>query len=138
MCCACCCFLQTREYFIAAEEEVWDYVPFGGEMCGGSKVNFSDNAKTFVQPGPDRVGNKYLKARYVEYTDATFTQKKVRGNGIQICRAGAGVITSAASVNALADLLCAYTAVQWFDVYLQVQWFDVFLQVQWQAVCSKA
>lgn len=57
---------------------MWDYVPFGGEMCGGSKVNFSDNAKTFVQPGPDRVGNKYLKARYVEYTDATFTQKKVR------------------------------------------------------------
>eukprot|EP00878_Enallax_costatus_P001155 GHUV01001296.1.p1 GENE.GHUV01001296.1~~GHUV01001296.1.p1 ORF type:complete len:885 (+),score=249.43 GHUV01001296.1:1539-4193(+) len=69
---------KTREYFIAAEEEVWDYVPFGGEMCGGSKVNFSDNAKTFLEPGPDRVGNKYLKARYVEYTDATFTQKKRR------------------------------------------------------------
>jgi hypothetical protein len=58
-------------------QEAWDYVPFGGEMCGGSKVNFSDNAKTFVEPGPDRIGAKYLKALYVEYTDATFTTRKV-------------------------------------------------------------
>jgi hypothetical protein len=71
---ACC---QTREYFIAAEEVVWDYAPFNGEMCGGSLVNFSDNAKTFVEAGPDRIGRKYIKALYVEYTDATFTQKKV-------------------------------------------------------------
>jgi hypothetical protein len=71
--------LQTREYFVAAVVEAWDYVPFGGEMCGGSKVNFSDNAKTFVEPGPDRIGNKYLKALYVEYTDATFKTRKVRG-----------------------------------------------------------
>jgi hypothetical protein len=71
--------VQTREYFVAAVVEAWDYVPFGGEMCGGSKVNFSDNAKTFVEPGPDRIGNKYLKALYVEYTDATFKTRKVRG-----------------------------------------------------------
>lgn len=69
--------MQTREYFIAAVPEVWDYVPFGGEMCGGSKVNFSDNAKTFVEAGPDRIGSKYLKALYVEYTDATFKTRKV-------------------------------------------------------------
>jgi hypothetical protein len=48
-------------------------------MCGGSLVNFTDNAKTFVEPGPDRIGRKYVKALYVEYTDATFKQKKVRG-----------------------------------------------------------
>jgi hypothetical protein len=48
-------------------------------MCGGSLVNFSDNAKTFVEPGPDRIGRKYVKALYVEYTDATFSQKKVCG-----------------------------------------------------------
>jgi hypothetical protein len=46
-------------------------------MCGGSKVNFSDNAKTFVEAGPDRIGAKYLKALYVEYTDASFTTRKV-------------------------------------------------------------
>lgn len=69
---------QTREYFIAAEEVLWDYAPFGGEMCGGSLVNFSDNAKTFVEAGPGKIGRKFVKALYVEYTDATFTQKKVR------------------------------------------------------------
>ncbi|WIA14174.1 hypothetical protein OEZ85_002716 [Tetradesmus obliquus] len=69
---------RTREYFIAAVPEVWDYVPFGGEMCGGSKVNFSDNAKTFVEAGPERIGSKYLKALYVEYTDATFKTRKRR------------------------------------------------------------
>eukprot|EP00775_Hariotina_reticulata_P011260 gene11260-11409_t len=69
---------KTREYFIAAVQDEWNYVPFGGEMCGASNVSFSDAAKTFVEPGPDRVGSKYIKALYKEYTDATFTQKKVR------------------------------------------------------------
>lgn len=68
---------QTREYFVAAEEVVWDYAPFNGEMCGGTLVPFSDNAKTFVEPGPDKIGRKYIKALYVEYTDATFKEKKV-------------------------------------------------------------
>eukprot|EP00879_Flechtneria_rotunda_P000261 GHRR01000344.1.p1 GENE.GHRR01000344.1~~GHRR01000344.1.p1 ORF type:complete len:1159 (+),score=375.53 GHRR01000344.1:116-3592(+) len=67
---------KTREYFIAADEVDWDYVPFGGEMCGGRNFNFSDNAKTFVEAGPDRIGPKYTKAQYVEYTDATFTERK--------------------------------------------------------------
>lgn len=70
--------LQTRTYYIAAEEKVWDYAPFGGEMCGGSLVNFSDSAATFLVPGKDRVGRKYLKALYVEYEDDTFTRPKVR------------------------------------------------------------
>lgn len=57
---------------------MWDYAPFNGEMCGGTLVPFSDNAKTFVEPGPDKIGRKYVKALYVEYTDATFKEKKVR------------------------------------------------------------
>ncbi|GBF99637.1 multicopper ferroxidase [Raphidocelis subcapitata] len=67
---------KTRNYYIAAVLEEWDYAPFGGEMCGATLVPFSDNAKTFLEPGPDRVGRKYMKARYVEFTDATFTRKK--------------------------------------------------------------
>lgn len=42
------------------------------------QVPFSDNAKTFVQPAAGRIGRKYLKARYVEFTDATFKTRKVR------------------------------------------------------------
>lgn len=70
---------------------MWDYAPFGGEMCGGSLVNFSDNAKTFVEPGPDRIGRKYVKALYVEYTDATFTQKKVGGRRLVCCGLGSSL-----------------------------------------------
>lgn len=82
-----CWLLQTREYFIAAEEVVWDYAPFNGEMCGGTLVPFSDNAKTFVEAGPDKIGRKYVKALFVEYTDATFKEKKVRGGlGFGGCR----------------------------------------------------
>jgi hypothetical protein len=69
--------LQERVYYIGAVEEVWDYAPFGGEMCGSTLVNFSDAAKTFVEPGPDRIGRKYIKALYREFTDDTFTERKV-------------------------------------------------------------
>jgi hypothetical protein len=33
-----------------------------------------------VQPAAGRIGRKYLKARYVEFTDDTFTRRKV-GSG---------------------------------------------------------
>jgi hypothetical protein len=42
-------------------------------------VPFANTSKTFVERAPDRIGRKYLKARYVEFTDATFTQRKVDG-----------------------------------------------------------
>jgi hypothetical protein len=79
--------LQTREYFIAAVQDEWDYVPVGGEMCGASNVSFSDAAKAFVERGPDRVGSKYIKALYREYNDATFTQRKVREESLQYMEA---------------------------------------------------
>jgi hephaestin len=76
---------------------VWDYAPFGGEMCGGSLVNFSDNAATFVQPGPDRIGRKYVKALYVEYTDGTFKEKKVLARARGRMGAAAGTACGSAS-----------------------------------------
>lgn len=68
---------KVRKYHIGAVREEWDYAPFGGEMCGSKLVPFSDNAKVFVERGPTRIGRKFLKARYVEFTDATFTKRKV-------------------------------------------------------------
>ncbi|KAI8463551.1 MAG: multicopper ferroxidase [Monoraphidium minutum] len=67
---------KVRDYYVGAVLEEWDYAPFGGEMCGGSLVNFSDTAKVFVEPAPGRIGRKYMKARYVEFTDATFKTRK--------------------------------------------------------------
>jgi hypothetical protein len=66
---------KVREHFIAAETVEWDYAPFGGEMCTGSLTNFSEGAATFLGDAPERLGRRYLKARYVAYTDDTFTRK---------------------------------------------------------------
>uniref|UniRef100_A0A3B4B1Y7 ferroxidase n=1 Tax=Periophthalmus magnuspinnatus TaxID=409849 RepID=A0A3B4B1Y7_9GOBI len=52
---------ETREIFIAAEEEVWDYAP-----------------TLYVSRGAQRIGSRYKKARYVEYTDNSFMTKMLR------------------------------------------------------------
>src|SRR6266705_808894 len=49
----------TREYFIAAEEVVWDFAPSGRNLVHGGPI-----------PKPYRT--KWKKARYVQYTDGTF------------------------------------------------------------------
>uniref|UniRef100_A0A672IYA0 ferroxidase n=1 Tax=Salarias fasciatus TaxID=181472 RepID=A0A672IYA0_SALFA len=54
---------ELRQYFIAAEEEVWDYAP---------------TVFIFCLLGPNRIGSRYKKVRYVEYIDDTFTTKKPR------------------------------------------------------------
>jgi hephaestin len=66
----------TRTYFIAADEVVWDYAPLGFNNITGQP--FDDVANVYVQNGPDRIGSKYLKALYREYTDGTFTHLKPR------------------------------------------------------------
>ncbi|XP_069009150.1 ceruloplasmin isoform X1 [Embiotoca jacksoni] len=60
---------ELRQYFIAAEEEVWDYAP---------TAPTSGEAEMFVKRGPNRIGSRYKKVRYVEYTDNTFTTKMLR------------------------------------------------------------
>uniref|UniRef100_A0A673CHY6 Ceruloplasmin n=1 Tax=Sphaeramia orbicularis TaxID=375764 RepID=A0A673CHY6_9TELE len=60
---------ETREYFIAAEEEVWDYAP---------TLPTDGEADIYVTRGPQRIGNRYKKVRYTEYTDNTFTTKMLR------------------------------------------------------------
>ena len=58
---------QTREYWIVAEDVLWDYAPsFPINLITGEP--FDDAANVFVQPGPDRIGHRYLKALYREYT----------------------------------------------------------------------
>jgi FtsP/CotA-like multicopper oxidase with cupredoxin domain len=70
---------KTRTYFIAAEEGPWDY-------CAGSKMDQMmhiplaehPHAATFTERGDTRIGCEYIKARYVRYTDASFTQRAER------------------------------------------------------------
>tara|TARA_Y100000588_G_scaffold201700_1_gene215294 strand:+ start:220 stop:1197 length:978 start_codon:yes stop_codon:yes gene_type:complete len=55
----------VRHYYIAAEDVKWDYAP--------TEQNLVMPAKNLGVWGEQRI---YKKTRYIEYTDATFTQKK--------------------------------------------------------------
>lgn len=71
-------FAQVRTYYLAAEEVLWDYAPSYpvNPMHGGE---FSVAEKAFVEGNQnDRIGHRYHKARYVEYTDAGYTRVKER------------------------------------------------------------
>ncbi|KAK4831511.1 hypothetical protein QYF61_018095 [Mycteria americana] len=69
---------HTRRYYIAAEEVLWNYGPDGYDKFTGQGLNAtgSESAIYFTQ-GTDRIGGQYWKVRYVEYTDATFSKKKI-------------------------------------------------------------
>jgi FtsP/CotA-like multicopper oxidase with cupredoxin domain len=65
---------QERNYFIAADEVEWNYAPGEVDLIKGEP--FDDDAKVFLERGPDRIGRIYRKAVYREYTDATFATRK--------------------------------------------------------------
>jgi manganese oxidase len=68
---------QVRTFYVAAEEVNWDYAPEGTNVITGDP--FGDDENVFVQQGDDRIGSTYKKALYREYTDASFTTKRDRG-----------------------------------------------------------
>lgn len=67
---------RVRTYYIAADEVVWDYAPHGKNMI--TNKPFDKLESQFTESGPHRIGPKYLKAIYREYTDATFRHLKPR------------------------------------------------------------
>uniref|UniRef100_A0A8C3IIM7 ferroxidase n=1 Tax=Chrysemys picta bellii TaxID=8478 RepID=A0A8C3IIM7_CHRPI len=64
-----------RTYYIAAEEVEWDYAPNKTWALSGKDASYG---KIFVSPGEDRIGSKYKKVVYREYTNGEFTEHKVR------------------------------------------------------------
>src|SRR5215207_7423425 len=68
--------VQTRHYYIAADEVAWNYAPSGINQITGEP--FGEDEDVFVARGRDRIGRVYLKALYREYTDAMFTTLKPR------------------------------------------------------------
>jgi len=66
-------FAVTRHYYIAAEEVTWDYAPSGHDLLAGRPI-----------PQPWGVRTKWPKARYIEYTDSTFTVRKPQPEWIGI------------------------------------------------------
>ncbi|KAG2453409.1 hypothetical protein HYH02_001632 [Chlamydomonas schloesseri] len=84
-----------RVYYIAAEEQLWDYVPLGADYCSDPPKPFTpdslgytylsgpwagSNTSTSAAAGANRsstptarLGSRLTKTLYVQYTDATFT-----------------------------------------------------------------
>jgi manganese oxidase len=67
---------KTRAYDIAADQVVWDYAPKGYNLITGDP--FGDVENTYVKRGYHRIGSRYIKSLYREYTDDTFTTLKPR------------------------------------------------------------
>ena len=59
------CLATTRHYYIAAEEGTWDYAPSGHNLLNGNVI-----------PQPWELKRQWLKTRFIEYTDGTFTTRK--------------------------------------------------------------
>lgn len=68
---------QTRTYFIAAEEVVWDYAPTGMNRAAGRPFQ-GDAEMLMAMPGPMSLGHIYKKTLFFEYTDDTFKTRKPR------------------------------------------------------------
>uniref|UniRef100_A0AAZ3RBS8 ferroxidase n=1 Tax=Oncorhynchus tshawytscha TaxID=74940 RepID=A0AAZ3RBS8_ONCTS len=59
-------------------EVLWDYAPSQVNHGTGKPLNTDGDSETFFQRGNDRIGGKYKKVQYKEYTDNTFTVQKER------------------------------------------------------------
>jgi hephaestin len=62
---------DTRTYYIAADRVAWDYAPSGKDLVTG--LPFDEEARVYMENGPDRIGHVHTKALYRAYTDASFT-----------------------------------------------------------------
>ena len=68
---------QTRMYFVAADEVVWDYAPTGIDQITGKP--FADGlAAAVMNRTATTLGRVMKKAIYREYTDASFLTLKAR------------------------------------------------------------
>lgn len=75
----------TRSYYMAAEKVLWDYAPLGGDACSSSLQPFNDEGlvRTENNASAGQIGSRRYRAIYVEYTDATFSVRKVRAPLLQ-------------------------------------------------------
>jgi FtsP/CotA-like multicopper oxidase with cupredoxin domain len=66
-----------RAYYIAADEVTWDYAPsYPNNPITGAP--FTQEESVYLDQEKERIGRRYLKAVYREYTDASFTALKPR------------------------------------------------------------
>ncbi|CAL8466619.1 g6155 [Coccomyxa elongata] len=66
---------ERRQVFIAAKKVWWNYAPLGQNLCSDATSSRGDHSTLYTTQG---VGPSYLKARYIEYTDASFSVERTR------------------------------------------------------------
>ncbi|XP_062409279.1 ferroxidase HEPHL1-like isoform X2 [Sardina pilchardus] len=67
---------RKRHYYIRAEEQEWDYGPLGVDTFTGKPLTEPDSdSEVFFEKGGGALGGRYLKVRYVRYTDDTFSTR---------------------------------------------------------------
>ncbi|XP_072029158.1 hephaestin-like protein [Amphiura filiformis] len=71
---------NTWQYYIKAEEVIWNYAPSGLDGFDQTSLTEPDSpGYPFFVDNQERIGGSYKKALFVEYTDSTFSTKVVRG-----------------------------------------------------------
>uniref|UniRef100_A0A665XD06 ferroxidase n=1 Tax=Echeneis naucrates TaxID=173247 RepID=A0A665XD06_ECHNA len=69
------------KYYISAEEIVWDYSPDRDwELEKHNSTLEESQGNIFLEKGKNRIGSRYKKVVYREYTDETFSKKKQHQN----------------------------------------------------------
>ncbi|XP_066570812.1 hephaestin isoform X2 [Amia ocellicauda] len=70
---------KVRKYFIAAKEVLWNYGSSGKDgATGDSLLKENSYSEIFFKHNQERIGGVYWKAKYMEFTDETFSTEKVR------------------------------------------------------------
>ncbi|XP_059140979.1 ferroxidase HEPHL1-like [Physella acuta] len=72
---------RIRDYYISAEEVLWDYAPLTrSPITGANLLDPNVEESIFIRHDDMYIGHVYKKAVYKEYTDGTYTSVKP-GNG---------------------------------------------------------
>ncbi|XP_028277220.1 hephaestin-like protein 1 [Parambassis ranga] len=67
----------VRDYYLSAENVLWNYAPSGKDLINNVSLTEEDSApEVFFGTDDGRIGGRYLKVIYREYTDSTFTAVK--------------------------------------------------------------
>nr|XP_033500237.1 hephaestin-like protein 1 isoform X1 [Epinephelus lanceolatus] len=69
----------VRNYYLAAEIIRWSYGPSGRDLIKNVSLTEANSAsEVFFGTDGGRIGGDYMKVLYQEYTDNTFTKRKLR------------------------------------------------------------
>ncbi|KAM4041578.1 ceruloplasmin isoform 2-T2 [Anomaloglossus baeobatrachus] len=66
---------EERTYYIAIREGTWDFAPSGMNKISGKSIPEDEHASIYLQPGSNRIGRRYMKAFYLQYTNDSYSEE---------------------------------------------------------------